>query len=218
MTDRPTGLLRGLFVSEGPSDEPIAEIVEDLFSVAGVRLNLSRPDYSRLEAKVAKDVSSRVLAGVELLGQLPDVVVAHRDADNVGASARRAEILEAVAGVDSSMYGIPVVPVRMTEAWLLLDEPALRRVAGNPNGRIRLELPSVREAERVADPKALLREKLVVAADASGRQRKRVAGRFDEHRRQLLERLSSEGHHTRTASWTRLVADVADVCERTRSA
>jgi hypothetical protein len=34
-----------------------------------------------------------------------------------------------------------VVPVRMMEAWLLIDEMAIRRVAGNPNGRIPIELP-----------------------------------------------------------------------------
>ena len=27
-----------------------------------------------------------------------------------------------------------IVPVRMTEAWLLLDESAIRRVAGRPHG------------------------------------------------------------------------------------
>lgn len=123
MTRRDIAVLRGLFVSEGSSDEPIAEIVEELFSAAGLRLNLSRPDYSRLEEKVAKDVRSRVLAGVELLGEVPDVVVAHRDADNVGAPARRGEIMEAISGVDASMSGVPVVPVRMTEAWLLPTRP-----------------------------------------------------------------------------------------------
>jgi hypothetical protein len=39
---------------------------------------------------------------------------------------------------------IPVVPVRMTEAWLLADEFAIRSAPGNPNGTQSLDLPDLR--------------------------------------------------------------------------
>lgn len=81
----------GLFVAEGTSDLPLADLVEALFLDRGVRLSLSRPDFSLLPEKVNKDVGSRLLAGRQLLRQRVDVVVVHRDADAAGIRARMTE-------------------------------------------------------------------------------------------------------------------------------
>lgn len=62
--------------------------------------------------------------------------------------------MKAVTGVAAGARVVPVIPGRMTEAWLRLDEAAIRRVAGNPNGRTKLGLPKLHEVESVADPKA----------------------------------------------------------------
>lgn len=75
----------GLFVAEGSSDAPLAELVTGLFAEHGVRLRLQEPDFSRL--KVAKDVRSKVAAGIKLAGTDFDVVVVHRDSDNAGTEA-----------------------------------------------------------------------------------------------------------------------------------
>jgi hypothetical protein len=93
----------------------------------------------------------------------------------------------------------------MTEAWLLLDEQAIRQVAGNPNGRANLGLPTFREIERVADPKARLRECLLAASDATGRRRDMVRNRFPEHRRQLLQRLDPNGPVASLKAWQALL-------------
>jgi hypothetical protein len=102
----------------------------------------------------------------------------HRDADNAGAEARRSEILAAAGLVDGSARVVPVIPIRMTEAWLLLDEMNIRVVAGNPRGKESLDLPKLHEVENLADPKELLSECLLRAAGAAGRRRERVAKRF----------------------------------------
>ena len=199
----------GVFVAEGSSDGPLADIVELLFLRNGVHVNLSRPDFTQL--KVSKDVGSRVEASRKLVGTDVDLVVVHRDADNVGHDARLVEIDHAVSRVMDEAQLVPVVPVRMTEAWLLLDEAAIRHVAGNPNGRNRLPLPKRKEAERVADPKALLAECLLTAANVTGRKRDRLAKRFGQSRRQLLERLDPDGPVVELQSWKHLVAVVAKV-------
>lgn len=63
----------------------------------------------------------------------------------------------------------------MTEAWLLLDESAIRRAAGNPNGREALRLPPLRRLEDVPDAKAVLRDLLITASGLAGpRRRKRL--------------------------------------------
>lgn len=197
----------GLFVCEGTSDLPLADIVEKLFIEREIDVRLSKPDYALL-GKVEKDTESRVRAGIMLLGGAVDLVVVHRDADSAGPNERRNEIARAVSSVCPAVATVPVIPVRMTEAWLLLDEDAIRHVAGNPRGRAALSVPALRRIEAVSDPKHLLQECLVKAADCSGRRRERVVKRFNEHRRQLLQRVDHLGPINELPSWRQLVADV----------
>lgn len=112
---------------------------------------------------------------------------------------------------DVSDHLVPIIPVRMTEAWLLLDELAIRTVAGNPGGRTALSLPKHHEVERVHDPKSLLRQALLDAASVTGRRRVRLDNRFSENRRQLLERLDPHGSVTQLSSWSSLIESVSDV-------
>jgi hypothetical protein len=209
MMDR---IYSGLFVAEGSSDAPLADVVETLFFDCGVSVFLSKPDFARLR-KVPKDVGSQIDAGLELLGGPIDLVVVHRDADSAGASARMSEIREAASGVGTRFAIVMVIPVRMTEAWLLLDETAIRHVAGNPNGRTDLGLPNVREVERLADPKERLRQCLLRAADATGRRRAAVSRRFPQHRRQLLERIRTDGPVASLAAWRQLISDIETVVD-----
>jgi hypothetical protein len=67
-----------------------------------------------------------------------------------------------------------VVPVRMTEAWLLFDERAIRRAAGNPNGREPLPIVAG-NPENLPDPKGTLHEALRSASGLAGRRRKKFA-------------------------------------------
>jgi hypothetical protein len=66
----------------------------------------------------------------------------------------------------------------MSEAWLLFTEDAIRLAAGNPYSRCQLDLPTTREAERLADPKHVLFEKLREASELTGRRLRK----FDRNR------------------------------------
>ena len=59
-----------------------------------------------------------------------DVLFVHRDAEGQSPALRRQEVGAALDGL--ALNYVPVVPVRMTEAWLLADERAIRSAAGNP--------------------------------------------------------------------------------------
>ena len=89
-----------------------------------------------------------------------DILFVHRDSEGQSRDIRCQEISDAVAGL-ATIRHVPVIPVRMTEAWLLFDESAIRRAAGNPNGRQDLHLRPVRELERLADPKKTLHDAIV---------------------------------------------------------
>jgi hypothetical protein len=119
--------------------------------------------------------------------------------------------------VTKSVTTVPVIPVRMTEAWLLLDETAIRQVAGNPRGRRDLSLPAPKRVESVPDPKQLLQQCLLTAADCGGRRREQVTKRFNEHRRQLLERIDRSGPINDLPSWQQLIADIESAIEQLRT-
>ncbi|WP_089157310.1 DUF4276 family protein [Micromonospora sp. NBS 11-29] len=201
----------GLFIAEGSSDQPLAEHIQLLFYERGVELTLSSPEFERLPSRVSKDVGSRMAAGLALTHGPVDLIVVHRDADNAGYPARLQEITKAHAATSRDAALIPVIPVRMTEAWLLLDEAAIRQVAGNPRGRTNLGLPKVHEVESIRDPKTRLADCILRAADETGRRRDVVKARFNEHRRQLLARLELSGPLCRLESWNRLTHDVDQV-------
>ncbi|MCU0338416.1 MAG: DUF4276 family protein [Spirosomaceae bacterium] len=101
----------------------------------------------------------------------PDWIFVHRDAEkeNEPLQKRAKEIEEAVGKVQPVQTIVKIIPIRMTEAWLLIDEKAIRRAAGNPNGKVRLEIPKVSQLEQIANPKELLSQLLRQASELSGR-------------------------------------------------
>jgi hypothetical protein len=107
-----------------------------------------------------------------------DLLFIHRDAENQDPEARLSEIEGAVQTAAATQTWVGVVPVRMTEAWLLIDESAIRTAADNPNGEVALALPALSELERLPDPKRRLRELLEKACEKRGR-------RLEQFRRDL---------------------------------
>jgi hypothetical protein len=199
--------VNALYVCEGTSDRPLAEHVTRLFRDRGIRLVMTSPDFDRIPGKVGAGLEDKLRAA-RRFGRNYGILVVHRDSDNQGVDRRRAEIAAAAERVFLGTPVVAVIPVRMTEAWLLLDECALRRVAGNPNGRKDLNLPKRHEVERIADPKERLREILVVAAECTGRRLDIFKRRFAEHRRLLLERLDPSGPVADLVAWRSVVAEV----------
>lgn len=83
-----------------------------------------------------------------------ELLFIHRDAEREPPEMRVLEIQSAVREAQQEhAVCLPVIPVRMTEAWLLISERAIRRAAGNPNGRVPLNLPPVSRLESLPDPK-----------------------------------------------------------------
>lgn len=97
-----------------------------------------------------------------------DILIVHRDAEGEEYEARLNEI-ETSLGELNKKY-IPIIPIRMLEAWLLFDEIAIRKAANKPDGRANLNIPRLNRIENVADPKHLLFESLKTATESSGRK------------------------------------------------
>ena len=84
-----------------------------------------------------------------------DLLVVHRDSETPDPAHCFAEIGEALVEANCAAKPVAVVPVRMTEAWLLFDHNAIRLAAGNPNGKSPLYLPKTAWDE-LPDPKSVL--------------------------------------------------------------
>jgi hypothetical protein len=98
-----------------------------------------------------------------------EILFIHRDAEAQPALDRRVEIAS-LAGVVNVPY-VPVIPIRMTEAWLLFDEQAIRSAVGNPNGTVDLRLPAAVALEDLPDPKQVLHTALTTASELNRRRR-----------------------------------------------
>ncbi len=108
----------------------------------------------------------------------------------------------------SAVPVVPVVPVRMTEAWLLLDEVAIRSVAGKPRGKAKLTMPRASEVESLPDPKDLLMRLLLDASEAKGRRAANFQRDFGRHRALLIQRLDRSGGVRGLTAWRQLEADL----------
>jgi hypothetical protein len=104
---------------------------------------------------------------------------------------------------------VAIVPVQATQAWLLVDEAAIREAVGRPSGTSPLGLPKLTAIENLSDPKAALQDALRVASQTTGRRRRNVNRSFSDYRQRLLERLDINGPLATLPSWQRLEADVA---------
>lgn len=157
-------------LAEGSSDRALMKILKWVIqqqlpdvAVDGYHANLG------VLSKAPKKLNERILKAAELYPC--DLLFVHRDSDTPSPQKRKDEILAAY--VESKLSNpslVCVIPVRMTEAWLLLDKDAIRGAAGNPNGKDPIDLP--RAPDQIPNPKEFLRELLKQASGLTGRRRK----------------------------------------------
>ncbi|SFM30413.1 hypothetical protein [Rugamonas rubra] len=156
--------IRYTLVTDGSSDVALKPIIEWLVAQ-------HRPEIG-LIGELAKDMGT---VGLALAARVPqairlfpcDILFVHRDAEGEPLQRRMDEI-DAVTR-DLHVKYVPIVPIRMTEAWLLSDELAIRSAAENRAGRAPLNLPAKRNWETVNDPKRVLFDALIAASGKSGR-------------------------------------------------
>ena len=147
--------VRFILLCEGPSDQAIESHLRKLLSHCGVEeaVGTSIPFGLVRAAKTGRgNVIARKIKTVLSADPALDLVFLHRDANAVGTAVRTKELEKIMSAVHANLEWVPVIPVRATEAWLLLDETAIRRVAGNPGGEQPLQLPKPSQVENVSDP------------------------------------------------------------------
>lgn len=159
--------IRYTLVSEGSSDRALLPILTWLLHQHTTGYAI-QPEWANL-GRVPRPPPKRSPKEIEMaLDLYPcDILFIHKDKDNNSYELRVAEIQNTLSQVEqwSLQRSVGVIPIRETEAWLLIDEAALRRAAGNPNGNQDLQIPPLNQLENLTNPKQLLHQLL---KDASG--------------------------------------------------
>ena len=168
--------LRYTLLSDGSSDQALLPILTWLLREhhVGCAIQSEWADLRRL-ARRPQTLPGRIIRSLELYPCA--LLFVHRDAERESREHRKVEINRAIAEASQSVnvpVRICVVPVRMQEAWLLFDEAALRRAAGNPNGRQPLEIPPHSQLEQLPDHTHVRYKLLREASGLQGRRRKKI--------------------------------------------
>ncbi len=169
--------LRYTLLSDGSSDKALLPLLSWLLKIHLVDYAI-QPQWANLRGlpKLPKKLSfaERIKLSVDLYPC--ELLFVHRDAEREPRQKRVEEIRQAKeeAGESLLIPTICVVPVRMTEAWLLFDEVALRRAAANPRGKKSLQLPDLTKLEDEPDPKRLLYNLLIEASGLGSNRRKKL--------------------------------------------
>lgn len=135
-----------------------------------------------------------------------DILFVHRDAEGIDSLTREREIESSWPKSQPIETLVCVIPVRMTEAWLLTDEKPIRAAVGNANGRDELGLPALKDIESLPDPKVILFDALK-AATGKNASRKR---RFNPHqyRHRVSELMEDLGALRKLKSFKHLEAQI----------
>lgn len=152
MSDVEGGICRATLVAEGSSDRVLLPLIERLLDV-----HCRRPYHTEFADSMQAGGHDALAKILDASQRFPcEVLFVHRDADACTPQEREQEIRDAHAGISLPPHLICVIPVRETEAWLLVDADAIRAAACNPNGRHDLSLPALKHVQSIPDPKAAL--------------------------------------------------------------
>lgn len=158
--------------ADGPTDRALLPVLDWLIREAHGPDTIAHEFLFRPQFRTDLSFTARLQIA---LGLAPcDILFIHRDAEKQDPLLRYDEIAKAVENLSIQYAEVPhvcVVPVRMTEAWLLADESAIRQAAGRPRSTEPLVLPNLNRLENIPDPKAILYELLREASGKKGRRR-----------------------------------------------
>lgn len=201
-------------ISDGSSDVVLIPILQWLLQGRGVYPGRPIERYDPAVFKRApKSLEGRIDHAIE---NFPcDLLFIHRDAEGEASHLREAQVRWALSRTSGHAKHAPVViviPVRMTEAWLLFDEACIRRAAGSPAGKAILDLPQLKDCERIADPKATLHQALRAATESSGRRLRNFNVGVAIHR--VAELVTDYSPLRKLAAFQQLETSLAEVLKR----
>lgn len=156
--------LTATLIRDGKSDTGmltpiISWLFNDLYD--DIILEMQSEDFKNVayEIKVGDILEKIKYVGKEIN---PDIIFVHRDSEKQGYDARLAEIEDKIK--NSNFYDkiVRVIPIRMTEAWLLTDARAICIASGIKDKKkfkqVQDKLPKIGKIEEVSHPKMAIQD------------------------------------------------------------
>jgi hypothetical protein len=162
-------------LADGSSDRMLIPLIQNAMRELYPDLKFSDVAFSSTKGS---SLAERVVKTIEYYSC--DLLFVHRDAEKQPPDNRFEEIQNAV-GVKFRNKAIAVVPVRMTESWLLSNEGAIRSAVGNAKGISNLGIPLAHKIES-CDAKIVLDTALINAVDHNARRRRKFYPQDYRHR------------------------------------
>ncbi len=163
-------MIRCTLLTDGSSDKTLLRIIkwalEELLPNIPVSESFAHFGFLRNPPKALEE---RIVKAIELWPC--DILFIHRDGEQTRdipniIEKRKGEISNAV-GTTNCRY-VPIIPVKMMETWLLTDEVAILKAAGNTT--LGINLPKPQKLESISNPKEQLYEYLRNASGLKGRR------------------------------------------------
>ena len=199
-------------VADGPSDRALIPILE---WALGQRLGATLiegeyADLGELLPQPPKRLSLRIAKSVELYPC--ELLFVHRDAERESFDRRQHEIQDAIDEIPAETHRpwVGVVPVRMQEAWLLIDAEALQKAADG-TGRRPPALPPIKQLEKLPDPKQTLYDLMQQANGARGRKLRKFQQELGRRRQRIAEIIDDFSPLRQLPAFQRLEQDIQHV-------
>lgn len=138
-------------VADGEADRLLVPIIQWAVHRLDPHVEILEPEFRKRKGSVAEFLDAYQTGAM--------LIFVHRDAESRALEERLREF-DTVNRPDV----IPVVPVRMSESWLLFDGSAIAEAAGSATAQV--PVPDMTQIENTPDPKAHLDRLLLQAAGA----------------------------------------------------
>jgi hypothetical protein len=161
-------------IVDGGTDSVLVPIIRWAIHRLDPEVEILEPEFRRRSGGVAEFFETYKSSAM--------LIFVHRDAENLTLDARMSEF-DSVSRPDV----VAVVPVRMSEAWILFDGSAIAKAAGSPS--VHVPVPELSEIEGIAEPKDHLERLLFEAAGSPTGRRGKVFKRS-----LVARRVSVAGH------------------------
>jgi len=166
-------LLRYTLIGDGSSDKALMPVINWLLNDLYPKLPIvsTFAEFGHLPKPPAKkNIAEQIKCAANYYPF--DLLIYHRDAEvnNDGIiDKRKDEILGAAANTNDAPSIVCIIPVVMTETWLLIDKNAIKKAVGNRNFSGELKLPSIKNLEQKGNTKIMLYELLKAAKNTNKR-------------------------------------------------
>ena len=174
-------------ITDGSSDQALIPLLTTLLSDL---LPQARIDTLQWIAPANKNsLSEKISYALDTGNFQLDILFVHRDAENETVAKRVEEISQSTPAGKHPI--VCVIPVKMTESWLITSDKAIKEAVGNSHSKAKLDLPAQNKIES-CDAKAVLFEALTQAREhGAHRRRKFKPERFRQRVAELTTDLTA---------------------------